>query len=601
MLERAPPKLTRVQCDESGPPCRSCAALDIPCTFERPSRRRGPPNRHAEAVKRQRVQSPWEQVAPSSPPTVSTQGVRAPSSSDHVSAESICDIPTLQLLLDDYFIYIHPLVPVPHEPTFRAAFARREDLRDRTFLALVASMVGAFVASFPRIPLRRFKRVQNGQQLFSSSRTFLDRCHEITITARGLGYMDKSFTIYDAAISYLVGLIRAYTYDMKRCRVYFGECIMILRMLEVHKTNPTELAEYQRNVPKHLIQEDNVDSPGKVNYILRELGRRLFYLCVAGYGTIQQLGSTDGGVVMPPSTTTEPYPPLPVEVDDVYIFPSYIAPQPQGVISKLTGFNANVRVFCSYQSLSALEVAFGVDEHFGWERLKRVIGQCLRNVKAALDGVPPELVLQHVPPSKGNQNSQTQPQLNRHAEHWPSTDTASGHFSNDASNSNSALQYEIQKANIYASQLGTRSYLVEKYFNLCDVYGRHSSSPTSPDSISTPGFQAGGVDRDYLWSYPGQLPEVSCEAMAVERENIVKDLLVLLRTVDRVNMEPNGTSFVRLHSALFSQLQPTNRILTTFRLIRFVKLPRRCSLYRKFAWASSPPGLKRTLLRSSTF
>jgi hypothetical protein len=35
--------------------------------------------------------------------------------------------------------------------------------------------------------------------------------------------------------------------------------------------------------------------------------------------------------------------------------------------------------------------------------------------------------------------------------------------------------------------------------------------------------------------------------MAEERKLVIKDLFVLLRTVNEVNMEPNGASTVRLH------------------------------------------------------
>merc|ERR1712093_669372 len=104
----------KVKCDESGPPCRACAALDIPCTFERPSRRRGPPNRHAEAIKRRRLEeSPHisGQSTPSSP-THAAQALAALSSHPThppISAESVCDIQTLDLLVNDFFTYIHPL------------------------------------------------------------------------------------------------------------------------------------------------------------------------------------------------------------------------------------------------------------------------------------------------------------------------------------------------------------------------------------------------------------------------------------------------------------------------------------------------------------
>ncbi|KFY09680.1 hypothetical protein V492_05386, partial [Pseudogymnoascus sp. VKM F-4246] len=85
--------IRKVKCDEEGPPCRACAALEIPCTFERPSRRRGPPNRHAESIKRRRLEegSPSGQFATSSPTSPSNVAATLASFSSHavLSAESI--------------------------------------------------------------------------------------------------------------------------------------------------------------------------------------------------------------------------------------------------------------------------------------------------------------------------------------------------------------------------------------------------------------------------------------------------------------------------------------------------------------------------------
>ena len=93
--------IRKVKCDEAGPPCKACAALDIPCTFDRPSRRRGPPNRHAEAVKRRRLDeergSP-QLPAPSSP-THAAQALAAlsshPATASSVSTEAILPIETI--------------------------------------------------------------------------------------------------------------------------------------------------------------------------------------------------------------------------------------------------------------------------------------------------------------------------------------------------------------------------------------------------------------------------------------------------------------------------------------------------------------------------
>ncbi|PIG80257.1 Zn(II)2Cys6 transcription factor [Aspergillus arachidicola] len=134
--------IRKVKCDTSGPPCRSCASLDIPCTYERPSRRRGPPNRHAEALKRQKLTAspvgsptPSDHASPESTGLLNSQPFPPPAV---FSLEMICPLSTIRLLIDDYFTYIHPLIPIPHEPTFRAALDRREDVTNRTFLALAA-------------------------------------------------------------------------------------------------------------------------------------------------------------------------------------------------------------------------------------------------------------------------------------------------------------------------------------------------------------------------------------------------------------------------------------------------------------------------------
>ena len=95
---------------------------------------RGPPNKHAEAFKRQKLaQDAPSSLGLTSPTQDAALGLASLSAPALLSAESICSISTLQILVDDYFTYIHPLIPLPHEPTFREAFARREDRTDRTF------------------------------------------------------------------------------------------------------------------------------------------------------------------------------------------------------------------------------------------------------------------------------------------------------------------------------------------------------------------------------------------------------------------------------------------------------------------------------------
>ncbi|PYH99274.1 hypothetical protein BO71DRAFT_369657 [Aspergillus ellipticus CBS 707.79] len=530
--------IRKVKCDTSGPPCRSCASLDIPCTYERPSRRRGPPNRHAEAFKKQKLAetpsgspSPSDQTTPGPPGPVGS--TISPSTSASLSLESICSLPTIRRLVDDFFIYIHPLVPIPHEPTFRAALERRDDLVNPTFLALTAVMIGTLVASFPRRPKLHLKN-EAEKAAFPHSMALVRRCHDVAVQARGTGYLDRSATVYDAAISYFLGLCSGYVWHIRRCRAYFAECLTMLHVYDLCRPSNRFSSSMTPTTPNSSSSLHSQDPFGataelQVDLVEQELGRRLFYTTLVGYRTLQQLGSGDTTVHVPPETPTERYPPLPLEVDDEFIFPTHVQPQPPDRASLLVGFNANVRVLSSYNSLSAWEAAFGRGQIFDWDRQRSLMWECLQKAKAALANVPSDLALR-----------------------WPqgSVPDDQGHFgpnlSAEAPRSHVRhIQYEIQKANIYASQLGTRSYLVEKYWGLHTAWQMQRKSSDQPIPISP------RTNIKVEGEHPHNVGESDATAqsdyiarmMTEERRLVIRDLFVLLRSVNEINMEPNGASF----------------------------------------------------------
>lgn len=530
-----------MQCDESGPPCRSCAALEIPCTFDRPSRRRGPPNRHAEAVKRQRLEQDgtWSAASVLSPTEDAAHSLASLSGTQALSAESICDIHTLRVLVDDYFTYIHPLTPLPHEPTFRAAFERREDRTNRTFLALLASMIEALVASFPRRPRHLFTSEAN-RRLFPNAGALIDRCHQVFNEARGPGYLDRELSIYDAFSSYLVGLTASYLFDSNRASMYIAECVSMIRRLAVYKTSTDP------SMQGH--------PPGETDYIKQELSRRLFWLCYVSCQSMRQLGDVDGDLLMPLSVRKD-LPPLPLEVDDACIYQDHILPQPPGTVSVITGFNLNTRIFRSYSSLNTLESAFRI-EGVDWDKQKQLIDQSLHSCNAVMDGAPKELQVQSL---KSPQIRYSSPvpqigQYGRQHEMW----TEQGDPNSGVDYSRKAIQHEIQKANIYASQLGTRSFLVEKYWDLFEL---HNGNATRLNQAFSPTTNTTNAALDARLQNAFNSPtasvhsrtssrhdvEVTEQAMSLERENIVRDLATFLQSVDQIYMEPNGLSLVCLH------------------------------------------------------
>lgn len=449
----------------------------------------------------------------------------------------------MQLLLDDFFTYIHPLVPIPHEPSFRAAFERREDTTSGTFLALLASMIGFLVASFPRRPKLRLN-TEAERSAFQNSIALVKRCHEVAIQARGTGYLDRNATVYDAAISYFLGVCSGYIYSMRRCRTYLAECRTMLQVYDLCRSPTSQPPTGMLNASSPMSIEQPVSSlteSTKVDLITQELGRRLFYVSLVGYQTLHQLGSLDYRVHIAPETPTDRYPPLPLEVDDEFIFPTHVNLQPAGRVSQIVGFNANVRIYSSYNSILAWEIAFGSGRVFDWEHQRSTLWECLEKTKSALLETPPELSLLH-------------PKRNPPA--FMSEDGSVFSYPDDhIHQERRAIQYEIQKANIYASQLCTRSYLVDKYWNLFEIFSKYGNSDRVPaanavapqikmenpsdaqDGTIAASSQTSSAVHHAQTDYIGRM-------MAEERKLVIKDLFVLLRTVNEVNMEPNGASIV---------------------------------------------------------
>ncbi|KAL6710450.1 hypothetical protein ACN47E_008498 [Coniothyrium glycines] len=544
--------IRKVKCDESGPPCRACVALEIPCTFERPSRRRGPPNRHAEAIKKRRLNDGDPLSGASSPqsPTNAAHALAQLQSSHpaQLSAEAICPLPTMNALIDDFFTYIHPLCPFPHEPSFREAWDRREDFSNPSFLALLASMIAALVSSFPRKPRLHLKTQTRHE--YPSHLSLVDKCREVCTQARGPGYLDRpSLNVYDACTSYFLGLTGAYVFQWRQLRLYFAECLTIIRSLGLHKPEAQGYT-YLGNVPNAWGSAGpNYDGSRefKLDYITEQIGRRVFWTVFVGVRTLQQLGASFGELTIAPATPTEPLPPLAIEVDDVHIFPNEIQPQQPGVVSLITGFNLNVRIFLSYSSLSTAEMAFGIDEVFDWDRQQRIFEQSLARCRQVLESIPEVLKVQPVARGENTFAQLRQPYYPPMPEYSDLREPMLNQFDN--AQALDMRRYEIQKANVYASHLATRSYLVEKYFL---QFEKAQNLRVQGVAKSSPNVLAAGLDR--FIAGPASDSEALERMMSNEREQVVKDLLEVLGSIDMVNMEANGDSFTRKIRAIASTL-----------------------------------------------
>ena len=583
----------KVKCDEQQP-CKACEGLQIPCTFERPSKRRGPPNKHAESLKR-KYDSPEGPAMPQQHPSSPTHAAHTLayfSQQQVLSAETICPLSMLEHLIDDYFTFIHPLVPLPHEQSFRNAFHQRQDLTNSTFVALVASMVGYLVACYPRRPREHIRgglpmeHQPQVESLYANPMDLVDRCHKTAMAALGTTYLDCKMSVDDAVVSYLQALICVQTFNRQSAIHYFKQCMTICATAGLHKINATSTT----NTNGHALPAARMTANGHalegphhigVDQLEREMGGRAFWALFAGVKSIQQAGASQWDLLVPPATPSHPYPPLPIEVDDGYITQEHVHLdlQPPGLIPAITGFNATVRVLSTYNDLAAMELLSGVDNVVDWERQSRVLEVSLESVKHALDSLPSKLVLNFQPQSpqsrepkypSPNPGSSVARELAQHTAHGFNDI----HIDFNRPEERRRIQYEIQKANIYATQLSTRLYLVEKYWNLYDAYNLNKSGSGNSDRASSPGVIAPILDK----YDPSNHFSNTEHDLALEREDIVKSFLILLGQINEINTTPLGNSFL-------SGINRVARALLDAPLARKGELAQRSETYMKASLA----------------
>lgn len=471
-----------------------------------------------------------------------------------MTAESICPLDTLNLLIDDFFTYIHPLCPFPHEPSFREAWKRREDLSNKSFLALLASMIAALVASFPRKP-RLDLEAQRKERLFPNHMSLVHRCQHICALARGPAYLDNEhLSVYDAATSYFLALTSNYTKRWRSGRLHFGECLTIIRVLGFHRS-----VEDVSGAPLGLseVPGDGMSSPTS-DEISVEIGRRIFWTVYVGFKTLEQVGAMYDEILIPPPTSRHPYPPMPLEVDDIHIYPDHIDPQPIGPLPMMAGFNANVRTFSSYDAVTTEEMRWQLDHKVDYGRQKRVLRNSLRQCKDILSSLPTELNLDFQSARPGQRRTGNIYGFSGSRE--TARSLLSLHGGIDVSllqqdeEERRHMQYEIQKANIYASSLSTRAYIVEKYWNLVEAQARSRAQPTPSSAPTSPSLSVQTPSTPAIQPTPTSNYDSTAEEFFHEREQIVKDLLIVISSIDQVNMEPNGESFILKIRSIASML-----------------------------------------------
>ncbi|SPO05510.1 uncharacterized protein DNG_08197 [Cephalotrichum gorgonifer] len=551
------PKLTRlsracdncsqrkVKCDAVRP-CKPCLDLNLECTNSRVVKRRGPPNKAVEAIrlKKQRMMEEAGQAGLASPSAASVNGgLQAPGypSTPHTAAQALVSIAgtenqtrldgeaiaprtILEALVDDFFTYIHPLCPFPHQPTFQAAFVNREDRTDPEFLALLASMIGALVASFPRTARAHLKNLQS-TQMFPRAVTMIEKCRDIALEARGARWAAKQpKTMNDAATSYFLCLMASYTLQNNICRLHMGETLSVLNELGFNRPkHPGDLPTFGSDICEP-------DRP-PFNHIKDQTGKKIFWCVFLGVRSMFQLGSSHAGLVLAPPTPSQPYPSYPANADDKDVQANEVMEQDPETTTLMTGFRIAADIYMTMNGIVSVEMSYGL-ESLKWSGQRQMMKEGLLAAKVVLDNLPEELQL--LPPGQDPSAAFDDPSL----EYVP-PGYALGQHPHDVRHviklhpaRRRRLQLEIQKANVFCSQLATRSYFVELYFTRRNFY--------DPDIA----LLAGGADSTEEENEEMREEEAVRVLMTEERDAIVEDLLVVLGAISQRSLEPNGNSLI---------------------------------------------------------
>ncbi|OAA59821.1 fungal transcriptional regulatory protein [Niveomyces insectorum RCEF 264] len=660
-------RLRKVKCDGIAP-CASCTSLGVDCTFQYVSRHRGPTSRYAKNYRRPsscngggggdvpsngmdlhggedeaalaRRSAPSSSATetantdgtplstptitplsttpppPPPPPPASTDPAAwtaAPSSPPQLHSSAIAPRPVLARLVDDFFTYLHPLMPFPHEPTFRNAFAREEAHREPRFVALLAGMVGCLAASFPRsvrahlrAAARAAARTTTGttttakadhpeppRRTFTRAICFVEYCRDVALTARGATfYAAAHLSVDDAATSYFLGLAAGYTFQWHLCRRFLAEALAFVQELG---TGPMSLeggltaAGAAMAVHHHLDHHHGPQEGLHINHVDDQIRRRLFWTLFLAARSLVQIGAAPSESPLPlfdqgrSGGHARTWPDLPAEVDDAYITPDAVHPQPAGTVSLLTGFNTVVRIYATMDPVVARNVC-GVCRQAGtaaaaaatttlsgsrtglagasFAAQRMLLVEALHAVKAVTETLPDELYLplpEATTISRGQFSAPTSAAAAAAAAPLPPDDLRAwlggsssplavdgGVGGYDTGGSGGLLlddalaglrprrqaQYDVQKTNIYASQLATRSYYVETYLHL-------RAAATAADELGWSAATASLADD-----------------MDGERARIVKALLFVLAAIPPGHMEPNGSALVNKIRQVASTLVP---------------------------------------------
>ncbi|KAM5522692.1 glycosyl hydrolase family 3 N terminal domain-containing protein [Fusarium oxysporum f. sp. phaseoli] len=476
--------------------CDNCKKSNSQCTFQLPSKARGPKRKteyrlNVSGSVLSEADLGLEAQSPTSPQSFSNPGSSIISLAEPSVSPASCILPyatdilfprdLVRFILNDYVTYIYPLIPVIHRPSFETDLDVNRDLHDDDFLTLIVSLCAVTVGLLP-------SRLQTYRE-FSSPLPFHTRsemancCYKLNQSFRDTTYFD-TVSHQKWASSFLLGVTFHQTGNNNLWRMFEVESMQLLRLLEV----------------QHISSYAGLDA------IEVQLRKKAFWLMFYGYlhqmHNLRNERLTFLDPVMSCEINFEDL--MPVPVDDEYISSSGIlsCPETEAAQSLTSGFNIHSRIF-----LAALRPP-------GSDAKKHCICSHVKDPAVRLASLQDRVhhlkyMLDTVLPAYRS---------------WSKSTTAAAPTTSPGRDDVVNIQREAIRANIHVTQLWLQIMLLDQIDTLGDQLGKGFTSPSIAYSTSSPRPQ------DFAtWD---------------EREDICRQFLHLLNSLSQPSLEPNGLSLV---------------------------------------------------------
>ena len=387
-------------------------------------------------------------------------------------------------------------------------------------------MVAALVSSFPQ--KRRLNlTTQTATDPNPGHTKLANRSQKICIEARGPGYLSNDcLSVYDAATSFFLGLTGLYTSRHRQAKLYFSESLTIIQTLGIRQV------DHASGVMRSNIEDDQEK---RCDRITLEMSRRI-------YSALHVITTANPHIELAfpemskRTTGMGDYSESPADVEDYHVYPTRLASPHPGDVSPMTGFGANDSICRTYNAGHRQHAHSFVVTNVDLKQQQRALYGALKTCKDILNAQPPAFhtFVSNAQPKITNQSTAS------HAA------TGSGFGNHIAFHDREPVEYEISRANLYASVLSLRTDFVLHCMTGIDRQVRSGLALRPSDRGST-FSELNPTGLNDLIEGP-MSPDLTPLKMAIQQEeaSVVRELVEVCASLVEVNGEPNADNFVSL-------------------------------------------------------